>query len=102
METFVAFVVNNFVAIIIVATIYFFGFSFTMGFIAGKEWFRNRYYADDTTEFWLTCIWPLFWMGWFFFNTRWFFWYFVRYSPFWLAYDFGMYLAGAKRNTPAG
>lgn len=95
-------IVANIVYVAIGLAVYFFGLCLTWGYLVGKGWFRNRYYDDGTTEFWLTVIWPLFWVAWLFWNTRSFFWYFVRYSPFWLAYDFGMYLSGASRESQAG
>lgn len=89
-------IIANIVYVSIGLAVYFFVACFTSGYLVGKGWFRNSYYDDGTTE--ICVIWPLFWVAWFFWNTRSFFWYFVRYSPFWLAYDFGMYLSGARRD----
>jgi hypothetical protein len=88
----------NIVYIGIAIAVYITGFSFSMGYIQGKKY----YYYDEMSRFWSTIFWPLFWVlellwlsGPF---LKWPAWYLIIYSPFWLAYDLGMYLSGARRN----
>lgn len=96
-----AFALAYWVHTLIVAVVWSTGFSFTYGYIRGKKFFDSNYYGENKfAMFWLSFLFPVFWLFhglWelrdpFYVITQ----FLIKYSPFMLAYEFGLYISGGK------
>jgi hypothetical protein len=96
-----AFLVAYWIHILVVATVWSTGFSFSYGYIRGKKFFNTNYWGENKfAMFWSSFLFPLFWL----FHGMWLLkdpfyaitQFLIRYSPFMLAYEFGLYISGGK------
>lgn len=95
----VTWIIANIVWVSIGAAVYAAGLSLTLGYITGKKYWQY----DGSAQFWAAAFWPLFWVLEILCTSavKWAAWYCIRYSPFWLAFDLGMWLSGARRQSEA-
>lgn len=96
-----ALVVVYWIHILVVSVVWPTGFSFTYGYIRGKKFFNTYYFGENRfAMFWSSFLFPVFWLihgAWklkdpFYILTQ----FLIKWSPFMLAYEAGLYLARGK------
>lgn len=100
-----ALIVAYWIQALVIGTVWSTGFSFTYGYIRGKKFFNTYYWGENRfAMFWASFFWLLFWFFYgggkilcalhdpFWILTN----FLIKYSPFMLAYEAGLYLARGK------
>lgn len=97
-----AFMVTYWIHTLVTAVVWSTGFSFTYGYIRGKKFFNTNWYGENKfAMFWSSFLFPLFWTFhgmWllkdpFYIVTQ----FLIKWSPFILAYEFGLYISGDSK-----